>query len=166
MLNEIHHVSLHDGNIEPYDFQALPPQMFQQLFELFADSIVKGGTELSCNEKTYQIETESYKSEGGITKIYFKLPHPTWAKAHLLTCGYGKQNLNIFKTIRDGKLGEKCTIEKVPIPYLVTRIEPGIIMDKECLAWLGPCARCIGWMGLDIKNYLRFMHGSAQKLIK
>ncbi len=164
LLNEIHHVSLHDGYIEPYGFESLPDEMFKHLFSLFAQSTNADGAELSFSDKAYEIKTESYKSEGGITTISLKMRYPSWAKAPLLTLGYGRRNLNIFRTIRDGKLGEKCAIEQVPIPYLVTRVEPGIIMDKQSLAWLTPCARCLAWMGLDVKNYLAFMHKKPQEL--
>ncbi|WP_196593693.1 hypothetical protein [Pectinatus sottacetonis] len=154
LFSSIYHVTLHDGKNENYTKQDLTDEMYNIILNLFPQTISPKGAEIKLCNKTYHIQT-MLDSDGGITKLYIKMQNPSWAQAHLMTCGYSQINYTIFSKILAGKLGEKCTIEQPRLPYLISRVEPGVIMDKKCLEWLSPFARCIAWAALDPQNYFR-----------
>lgn len=160
-LHSISHVTLHNGKTEHYDENAISPDMYQHILGLFPLTIDKNGIDIEFDTNTYHIETQ-YDNSGGITKIYVKLKNPTWAKAHLLTCGYSNNDYYIFNQIIKEKIGERHIIITPQLPYLISRIEPGIIMDQPALQWLTPFARAIALVALDTKNYLQFIKKKQQ----
>lgn len=150
------HVTLHDGQLLNYTKNDLEADMYENILALFPKTMKKDGSEVIFNDRHYLIFTD-YMAGEGMTKIYIRLKNPSWAKAHLLTCGYSRTDYKEFEKISDGRIGQKHDIARPPLPYLVSRVEPGIIMDKSCLLWLTPFARCIAWAALDPRNYKYFL---------
>jgi hypothetical protein len=130
--------------------------MYTHILPLLPAALKSSGITTNFMNKQYRI-TSTYSHDGGITKLYIKMKNPAWAEAHLMTCGYSRTNHKIFQTILNNRMGEKQTVIPPALPYLVSNVEPGIIMDKECLTWLSPFARCIAWAALDPQNYMLFM---------
>lgn len=156
IFSSISHITLNDGNTYVYTKKDIETGMYNSIFQLFPKTMQPDGTKVDFAGKSYIIATD-YSNNGGVTKIYIKMKNPAWAKAQLMTCGYSHTSYKLFEDIINGSLGEKHVVPKPPLPYLVSRVEPGIIMDRTCLDWLSPFARCIAWMALDPRNYHHFI---------
>ncbi|WP_196603997.1 hypothetical protein [Pectinatus haikarae] len=156
IFSSISHITLHDGQTCVYTKNDLESAIYDSVFQLFPETIQQNGSKIDFAGKSYIISTD-YSSHGGITKIYIKMKNPSWAKAHLMTCAYSRTDYQPFDEIMNNQLGEKKSVTRPPLPYLISSVEPGIIMDQDCLTWLSPFARCIAWIAMDPKNYTRFL---------
>jgi hypothetical protein len=142
-MEYINHLTLQSGHIRKSYKSEIGKELFFILNSLFASSIGEG-TIMTIDHKDYWINTTS-TNDGGLTTLSLIQGN---TKIPMLTVGFSKTNYTVYNALVKSALIPVLKDVKPPIPYIVDRIEPGLLMDVSVSEWSGDFSKCIGWIAL------------------
>lgn len=150
MIEYINHVTLGTGHARKSYKGEINKELFFKIKRIFEESLDKNGVCLNIDGKNYKIKT-TLQQNCGMTTLYRVMPE---MDLPLLTNAYSDVDYEAFDLLQSSNMmPTKVKVLRPQLPYIVDRIEFGIMLDKEATSWTGDFSKCIGWIaiaGIDI----------------